>query len=103
MRSEAYMRVQKKVDNLKGFYIHLFVYLIINSIFLYIKVTENMDKGDTFLEALLDSDNFGLWILWGIGLVLHGINVFITNGKFGQDWEERKIKEFMSEDTRNWK
>ncbi len=102
-KEDAYLRAQKKVDNLKGFYIHLLVYFIINSVFTYIKIAENMGNGATFQEAFFDNDNFGLWLLWGIGLVFHGVNVFITNGKFGQDWEERKIKEFMNEDIRNLK
>lgn len=102
MHSEAYLRAQKKVNNLKGFYIHLLVYIIINCIFSYIKITRNIENGETFREAFYDNNTFGLWILWGIGLVLHGVNVFITNGKFGQAWEEKKIKEFMNEDTRNW-
>ncbi len=40
------------------------------------------------------------WVLigWGIGLAIHGLNVFGTDKILGKDWEEKKIKEIMEKD-----
>ena len=32
---------------------------------------------------------------WGIGLVAHGLSVFVPQFVLGKDWEERKIRELM--------
>jgi len=35
---------------------------------------------------------------WGIGVLFHGLNVFIINSRAGRNWEEKKIRQFMGED-----
>jgi hypothetical protein len=41
---------------------------------------------------------------WGIGLTIHAFKVFVGDGNFGRQWEERKLKEFMREEDENrWK
>ncbi|WP_430412616.1 2TM domain-containing protein [Kordia sp.] len=103
-RSDAYIRAKKKVENLRGFYVHLIVYVVINTFITWQQVAEHIENGHTLQQAFKDNGTYMLWALWGIGLVLHGINVFITNGTFGQNWEERKIKQYMEEDnSQTWK
>lgn len=89
-QDEKYIRAKKRVERLKGFYIHLSVYILVN-IMLFI------------INLLSDAGNW--WFLyplggWGIGLLIHGITTF-TYGNFGADWEERKIKEYMEKDKYN--
>lgn len=82
-----YQEAKKKVKEIKGFYIHLFVYLAVN-LFL---ISRNAQQGDN----LTDIDNYWTAIFWGIGLLVHAIRVFVPNFILGKDWEERKIRELM--------
>ncbi|MES5955703.1 2TM domain-containing protein [Bacillus fungorum] len=86
-RDENYLRAKKRVENLKAFYIHLTVYILINLMLFFINIS---------------SDSSKLWFLyplggWGIGIVIHGLTTF-PFGIFGKEWEERKIKEYMEKD-----
>ncbi|MFA1820925.1 2TM domain-containing protein [Virgibacillus oceani] len=87
--TEKYKRARKRVENLKAFYIHLTMYMIINTMLLLMNIVTNPSE---------------LWfyyplIGWGVGLAAHGLSVF-SSGFFGQEWEERKIKEYMDKDKR---
>ncbi len=35
---------------------------------------------------------------WGIGLGSHGISI-IASGRFGSEWEKKKIQEYMDKDN----
>lgn len=85
---ESYQRAKNKVEELKGFYGHLIAYIFVN-VFLAI-------------VNILTTPNFW-WFLfvtffWGIGLVAHGLSVFMKRGIFSREWEERKIREYMEKD-----
>ena len=82
-----YMEAKRKVKEMKGFYIHLFVYVIVN-LFL---ISRNVQQGDN----LNDIDNYWTAIFWGIGVLVHAIRVFVPNVILGRDWEERKTRELM--------
>ncbi|MGZ5188126.1 MAG: 2TM domain-containing protein [Kaistella sp.] len=82
-----YMEAKRKVKEMKGFYIHLFVYVIVN-LFL---ISRNVQQGD----KLNDIDNYWTAIFWGIGVLVHAIRVFVPNVILGRDWEERKTRELM--------
>ncbi|WP_409304468.1 2TM domain-containing protein [Peribacillus sp. SCS-155] len=86
-QDEKYIRAKKKVQNLKAFYIHLTVYVLVNIMLFAIN---------------LSSDAGNWWFLyplggWGIGLAVHGVSLLFY-GSLGADWEERKIKEYMEKD-----
>jgi hypothetical protein len=89
----AYMRVQ----NIKGFYIHLLVFVIVNSGILVV-------RSEYFIT---DSVNFWNWqtlnttVFWGIGLVVHGISAFGRNIFLGKGWKEEKIQKFMDKEKQN--
>ena len=83
-------RITKRVKEMKGFYKHLTVYVLVNA-FLILTTYFNLEKGEKFL----DFGTFSVAFFWGIGLVFHAANVFGKNIFLGEDWEEKKIKEFM--------
>lgn len=83
----AYAKAKRKVKELKGFYIHLFVYIIVN-LFL---ISRNVQQGDN----LTDIDNYWTAMFWGIGVVGHAMRVFVPTFILGKDWEERKTRELM--------
>jgi hypothetical protein len=87
---ESYERAKKRVEELKSFYSHLFVYLAVNA--------------GLFLLNIITSPRH-LWfywplIGWGIGLAIHGLSVFGTQNLLGKDWEEKKIKEILEKEKR---
>ncbi|WP_269227610.1 2TM domain-containing protein [Flavobacterium eburneipallidum] len=95
-QEERYFFAQKKVKSIKGFYSHLFFYLVINAI---ITIQIYLRTGSGFW----DWENFYTPLFWGIGLLAHGLSVFGQNLFFGQNWEERKIREFMNkEKNKKW-
>jgi len=78
-------RARARVEELKGFYIHLGIFIVIQVVLLAIN--------------LLTSPG-SLWFLyplmgWGIGLASHAISVFGLFGIGGRQWEERKVHEYM--------
>ncbi|HGH7182955.1 histidine kinase [Bacillus cereus] len=86
-RDDVYLRAKKRMENLKAFYIHFTVYILVNLMLFLINIS---------------SDSSTLWFLyplagWGIGIVIHGLTTF-PFGIFGKEWEERKIKEYMEKD-----
>jgi hypothetical protein len=90
-------RARRKVAELKGFYVHLMIYLIVNTMISVIKIVGNSYHNDTFTGPFWQVGTWAPWLFWGIGLAFHAMKVFGLNPFFGKDWEERRIKEFMNE------
>lgn len=95
---EKYARAQKRVKDIKGFYWHLFWYLVVN-IFITFGGTIRRMFFDGEIHFYPDFGIFSVWFFWGIGLVSHWIGVFGKNLVFSKNWEERKIKKYMDEDS----
>jgi len=85
---ERYQRARKQVEEIKGFYIHLTVYVLVMAGLIYI----NLRYSPQYL--------WFLWTMvsWGIGLLFHAMKVFSWFPFFNKDWEERKIKQYMEEE-----
>jgi len=85
----GYEEAKKRVSEIREFYQHLTVYLVINAALVLIN--------------LLSSPGY-LWFVWpllgwGIGVALHGLMAF--GGFWGRAWEERKIAEILGKDRRS--
>lgn len=92
-KDARYYAAQKKVNSIKGFYVHLTVYVFVNivlSIQIYLNTQNEFWRWESFSAALF----------WGIGILAHGTSVFGSNLLFGKDWEERKIKELMEKEKK---
>ncbi|SHI81552.1 2TM domain-containing protein [Arenibacter nanhaiticus] len=100
--SEKRKRAEKRIEELKGFYIHLIVYILVNSFVSGNKIIRNLNNGETFGEALWDFGTFALWGFWGIGIFFHGVKTFHLNPFFSKDWEERQIKKYMDEEQKDF-
>jgi NADH:ubiquinone oxidoreductase subunit 4 (subunit M) len=97
-------RAQKRVAAIKGFYDHATIYLIVNILVLIFKgkfiltlLSEEAIGNPQFLNWI-DWNIYGTPILWGIGLLIHGLVVFGIRPKFLNEWEERTIKKYMDEE-----
>ncbi|MET1259830.1 MAG: 2TM domain-containing protein [Flavobacteriaceae bacterium] len=90
MNEEKMKRAKKRVDEIKGFYIHASIYTAIN-IFLLINI-------------FLNTERFWQWghfitpFFWGIGLFFHASKVFGFNLLFSKNWEERQIQKYIDKD-----
>lgn len=93
---ERYNLAYKRVKRIKGFYVHLIVYLIVNT-FIIISSSNRSLIGD---EMFWRWETFSTALFWGIGLIAHGLSVFGRNIFFGQNWEEKKIQELMEKEKR---
>ena len=91
-----YQEALKRVKKIKGFYTHAIVYVFVNIMIVFLNV-KNSDPGETYFQF----KNFMTAFFWGIGLLAHGLSVFVPNWIMGQNWEERKIKEFMEKEKAN--
>ena len=86
---ERYQKASKKVKEIKGFYSHLTVYILVISILTFINLKYTPEY---------------IWVIWsaagwGIGLLGHASKAYDWVPFFGKDWEEKKIKEFMKEEN----
>lgn len=85
-----YQQAIRRVDQLRGFYGHLFSYIAVNIMIAYFNYT-NLKPGESYFEF----KNFFTATFWGIGLLAHALAVFLPSFNFMRKWEEKKIKELM--------
>ena len=88
---KMYMKAQKRVEDIKGFYGHLSSFIVVNIGL----ITLNLGTSPQHLWFLYP------FIGWGVGLVAHGMSVFNYMPFLNSDWEERKIRELMEKDRNN--
>lgn len=86
IRSLAKSRVEKK----KGFFIHLLIYLVINAM-LFVIWAVTGSQFPWFVFPLAG---------WGIGLLFHGLDVFVFP-QAGSDWEQKEIRKEMDRLRKN--
>lgn len=91
---ERYNLAYKRVKRIKGFYVHALVYVLVN-VFI---IASSYNKSSFDTVVFFRWETFSTALFWGIGLLAHGLSVFGRNIFFGQNWEERKIQEFMEKD-----
>jgi len=84
---EKYQAAKRRVEEIKGFYGHLFSYIGVNVVLLIIDMVTGL-RGWWF---------YWVTAFWGIGLFWHAMGVFVFYKITGGMWEKRKIKEVMDE------
>lgn len=89
-------RAKKRLEEIKGFYIHLAVYLAVNAFIMINIALRSYNDSDSFWEF----GTFVTPVFWGIGLLFHAIHTFNLNPFFGKDWEKKQIQKYMDEDKR---
>ena len=98
-KEQQYLKAKKRVQDIKGFYSHLTVYIVINifisGIIIY-GLTYDENRG--FFGAVTHFGVYSTWLFWGIGLFFHWFGVFGFKNFLGKSWEEKKIKQLMDEE-----
>tara|TARA_R110000868_G_scaffold353280_1_gene614521 strand:- start:206 stop:535 length:330 start_codon:yes stop_codon:yes gene_type:complete len=95
-------RAAEKIKQIKGFYIHLTIYVIMNITIFAINMIAQINNGWEFYDALFFFGNLITPIAWGIGLFFHGAKVFGFSPFFSKDWEERQIKKYLDEEKKEY-
>ena len=94
IEAKRYLRAKKSVEKEKEVYIHAAVFVFTMPIII---ITNLM-----FVPGF-----YYFWFAlfgWGMGVFLHWLVVIgFKSSLFGKDWENRKIKEAMEEEKKNWK
>ena len=93
-KTDRYNRAKKRVEELKGFYIHLAVYLCINAFILANIYVRSMGREESFWQW----EHFFVLFGWGIGIAFHAAKTFGFSPIFGKNWEQRQIQKYMEED-----
>ncbi|PKF75105.1 2TM domain-containing protein [Chryseobacterium sp. PMSZPI] len=86
-----YLNAKKQVDRLRGFYSHLFVYIVVNIVIVYYNYND-LKPGENYFQF----KNFFTAIFWGIGVLAHGLVVFFSETGFIKKWEDKKTRELMN-------
>lgn len=96
LEDKKLVKARKRIKELKGFYSHLTVYIIAN-LFILLVITNFFTAIHFSTYAILNY--FSTPVLWGIGLLIHAIIVFVPSIKFIKNWEQRKMQELMDEEN----
>jgi hypothetical protein len=104
IQEDSFIRAKKRVKDIKGFYIHLIVFVLVNIFISGIILFALIESGYDFVDAFSNFGVYSTWIFWGIGMFFHWLGVFgFKSLGLGKDWEERKIKEVMEKEEENFK
>ncbi|MCF6181645.1 2TM domain-containing protein [Lutibacter sp.] len=91
-QNTKYIRAVERVEEIKGFYSSLIAYCIVIPFLIFINIKYSSGFYWFWFPALG----------WGIGLLFQGFKAFNYNPILGHDWENRKIREFMNEDKKQY-
>ena len=81
---------RKKVSKLKSFYVHAFIYIIGLVVFI-LKDYYGFPLNFFPFKYL----NYITMIIWSCVFVVSAIDIFAYNKIFGEEWEERKVKNIL--------
>ena len=87
-RDTEFEEAKKRVNERVGFYVHLSVYISVNS---FLHILNFREGGDYWAFYPL--------LFWGVGLSIHGINElgFFNNS----EWKNKQIQKEMERQRRN--
>ena len=88
-QQEKFIEAQKKVKNIKGFFVHATVFVFVN---MFIIAASGFDD----VLSLFTTDPYMTALFWGIGLAAHGMSVFGQDFIFGKNWEEKEIQNILN-------
>jgi len=94
--NKKYIQAKQRVKMLKRFYIHLFLFLVVNIALLFrLLLLEKDESMNVFVWVVLN-----IMITWSIGILIHACIVFKGRLIFSKDYEDRKIEELMRENQK---
>ncbi|MGV3696567.1 2TM domain-containing protein [Flavobacterium sp.] len=86
-----------RVNKMKRFYTHLFIYII--GIAIYVAKTY---FGAPFNFWPIQHINCFVMMVWTFFLIVQGLNLFVRENVFTAKWEQRKIQQYMNEQNNKY-
>jgi len=103
--SNSYERALNRVYDIKSFYIHLAIFLVVNFFviffngrILFVSISKEALGNPEFLNWI-NWNVYGTSIIWAIALGFHALSVFVRNPFLGKKWEARQIEKYMNKDN----
>jgi hypothetical protein len=90
-----YKEARKRVRRKKSYYSAIISYFAVGTFLTFLNWYTQRDEETIHWWVIW------VWFGWGIGMFFYTISFFKTGVLFGQDWEERKIKEEMEKMKRS--
>lgn len=87
----AYERARQDAARLRGFYVHCLVFVLGNTTNVIVNWMTRQDGGNWWFQWAL--------IAWTVALAVHGLTIAGRRSWFGPDWEQRKIRQYMTKTT----
>lgn len=75
----------KQAQRLRGYYLHLLMYLVINAGYIGINLLTSPDK----------LWFFGTLLFWGLGLLVHTLTIFVFDKYFTGEWELAQVEKHL--------
>lgn len=97
--NEHFNLAYRKVKRIKGFYSHLRIYIIVNAIIIVSSLSGDFFSTGMHENGLSDWQTYSTALYWGIGLLVHALSVFGRDVFFSDDWEQKKIQEYMDKEA----
>lgn len=93
-----YIEAQRKVSQLRWFYVHLVGYLVVLGLIIWNLIIIEDTKYTNAILAI----NYSTIIIWGFFVTLNGIKVYKGHSIFSKKWEEKKMKAFLGDNHKTW-
>ena len=97
IQEDSFIRAKKRVKAIKGFYIHLIVYVLTNIFISGIIIFGLSESGYSFEDSFSNFGVYSTWVFWGIGLFFHWLGVFGSTVFFGKNWERKQLEKYMAD------
>ena len=94
-------KAKLRIVEIRKFYKHLVSYIVFNLVFTFlVKASFNFIEDIKFSNRFDENGfvHFPIWYLWGFFLLIHAIKTFAFSNVFIQDWENKKIEEFINKE-----
>lgn len=94
---------KKRVKELKGYYRHIMIFVVVNGILVLLKtgeLTSLMPAAFPKKMYYYDWVNANI-LIWAVILLVHTLIIFRHKITFFKKWEERQIQKYMDEDKTN--
>jgi hypothetical protein len=97
-KTDKMIRAKKLVEELKGFYIHLLMYILVNIFISTVTIIAKVNEGESLGEAFFSFGSFTTATFWGIGLAFHAAKVYNFSPFFSKNWEENQIQKYIEKE-----
>ena len=99
-QTNRYKKAQNRVKELKGFYNHLKIFVIVNTLLYLVKsgvLNSWMPKGFPSQSYYFDWVHIN-FIIWGLIILVHALILYRHNLPFLKKWEEKQIEKYIEKD-----